>query len=108
MNGPEKRGMSTARVDDFLFGCSGQAHVVVAQAWRSTYHVSVAVDESRKHDAAARVDLFCIPGGSQVFHAPAGANLLNDSVSDENRAVLNQSEVMKIGAAPGAVRSAQR
>jgi hypothetical protein len=68
----------------------------------------VAVDESRKHDAAAGIDLLCASGSGQVFHAPAGANLLNDSISDENRAVLNQSEVVKIGAAPGAVRSAQR
>src|SRR5947209_4225937 len=108
MNGPQKRGMSTARVDDFLLGCSGQAHFVVAQAWRSAYQVSVAVDESREHDAPARVDLFRAPGGSQVFHAAAEANLLNESISNENRAVLNQSEIVKIGAAPGAVRSAQR
>jgi hypothetical protein len=69
--------------------------------------VHVAIDKARHHHAASSIDLVRLPRQDEVLHAPARANLLDQSVDDQNCAVLDESEVSEIGPAAGTGRAVQ-
>ncbi len=60
-----------------------------ASACQRESQVRVAVYESRHHHAAGGVDLRGRPRLRQVLHSPGGAHFLQNSIGDQQGAVLN-------------------
>ena len=56
----------------------------------------MAVDETRHDDFAARINEAGGFGLPEVFDSARGADLLDDAVANENRAVVDDAEVTKL------------
>ena len=82
--------------------------IVSTDSRRREYHMGVAVDESRHHHSPRRADFHRVPGGSQVFHPPGRPHLLDDAVADQERPVLNYSQVLKFSPVTGTSGAAHR
>lgn len=60
----------------------------------------VAVHEAGHYHAARGLNLLRVPRLGKVLDPPAGPNLVDPAVTDENRAVANQSQLRKLRPPP--------
>ncbi len=97
VDGPGQRG-SGGEVPRFMVGDSD----------RSAYQVSVAVDKAGHDYAAGGVDEGGLARECEILEPPAGSDIVDTPVDDQNGAVLNEAEIPEVGPAPGTASSAQR
>jgi hypothetical protein len=69
--------------------------------------VGVSVDKAGHDHAPGGINDVGLAGECEVFQAAAGSDIVDDSVDNQDRAVLNDTEVPKIGPAAGTAGPAQ-
>ena len=69
--------------------------------------VRMAVDEAGHYHAAGGVDFEGPAGGREILDAAAGSDFFDDAVAQQQRAIGDDFELVEIGSAPRAFRTAQ-
>jgi len=79
----------------------------IGNSSRAAGEVGVSVDKAGHDYASAGIDEVGLAGQREVFQSAAGSDIVDDSVDNQDRAVLNDAEVPKIGPAAGTAGPAQ-
>jgi hypothetical protein len=70
--------------------------------------VGVSVHKAGHDHASAGIDEVGLAGEREIFQSAAGADVVDAPVDDQDRAVLNETEVFEIGPTAGTAGPAQR
>ena len=70
--------------------------------------VGVAIGEAGQDEAAGSVDFAGMAGQSETLDAAGGSNIVDASIDDEDGAVWNDGEIIKIGPTAGTDCATQR
>jgi hypothetical protein len=88
--------------------CGGIVCFKIGYSSRAAGEVGVGVDKAGDYHAPAGIDEVGLAGEREVFQSAAGSDVVDDSVDNQDRAVLNDAEVPKLGPAAGTAGTAQR